>query len=36
MLVTMLLRMAQEATPGEIYHDTAQAARELAEEWNLL
>lgn len=31
-----LLRMATHPTPGEICHDTAQAARELAEEWNLL
>lgn len=31
-----LLRMAQQPTPGEIYHDTAQAARELAEEWGWL
>ncbi|WP_341835166.1 DUF5071 domain-containing protein [Chitinophaga pollutisoli] len=32
----MLLRMAGNPTPGEICHDTAQAARELAEEWRLL
>ncbi len=35
-LLALLLRIATDPTPGEIYDDTAQAARELAEEWNLL
>ncbi|WP_341840878.1 DUF5071 domain-containing protein [Chitinophaga caseinilytica] len=35
-LLAMLLRMAENPTTGEIYHDTSQAARELAQEWNLL
>ncbi|MGE7777020.1 DUF5071 domain-containing protein [Chitinophaga sp. NPDC101104] len=35
-LLAMLLRMAENPTSGEIYHDTSQAARELAQEWKLL